>query len=442
MTTRFFLLFAASAALGVLAFVALWGFRVDFYNLLYDQGYFDAVQDSTVRQFEEGAAGIKLDPAGWEEENSEEYQKLQDLLKLRNEYTTILIYDLEENGNAGIYITGAFAKMSESIWAYDLIPVNWTSRGELYRGVEKVVQFQDQKAWVAFYSYDLYRILPAYLLVSVITGIVVFVIPQLIYLRRKMRQLRRLKDEVLYMAQGSLEHKICVKGNDEIGTLARQMDHLRLTLEENNRKEQESRNANRDLISAMSHDLRTPLTVLSGYLEVLRLGRGEKEKQEQYLQNCLNKVAEIRELSDKMFEYALVFEQEEELVMSSVPAAHFQQLLKENINFLRLVGFEVDAEISPSGAAFQGNESALKRVQNNLFSNILKYGDKRRRVRVVCAMEAGRMHLSLYNYVRQDRDRAESSGIGLKSVEKIVKLHGGELCCGGQGEFFSVEILL
>lgn len=206
---------------------------------------------------------------------------------------------------------------------------------------------------MGFYSYDLYRMLPAYLIISIAAGILVFIIPQFLYLRRKMRELLRLKDEVLYMAQGDLEREINAKGGDEIGILARQMNHLRLTLEENNRKEQESRNANRDLISALSHDLRTPLTVLSGYLEVLRLGRGEPESRSRYLENCIHKVEEIRELSDKMFEYALVFEQDEELVLESVPVENFQNQLRENINFLRLVGFCVRSEIRESAASFQ-----------------------------------------------------------------------------------------
>ena len=442
MTARFFLVFLMSAALGIGVFVLLWGFRVSVYNLLYDWGYYDAVREDQVQKIEEGAVNISLEPSGWEEENAGEFEKLQELLDLRNDYTTIVIYELDENGNPGTYITGAFAEMSESIWAYDFIPVNWGVHADMERGIEKIIQFKDQKAWVGFYSYDLYRMLPAYLIISIAAGILVFIIPQFLYLRRKMRELLRLKDEVLYMAQGDLEREINAKGGDEIGILARQMNHLRLTLEENNRKEQESRNANRDLISALSHDLRTPLTVLSGYLEVLRLGRGEPESRSRYLENCIHKVEEIRELSDKMFEYALVFEQDEEFVLESVPVESFQNQLRENINFLRLVGFCVRSEIRESAASFQGNESALKRVQNNLFSNILKYGDKRQEVCVECAMEDGRLRLALRNHISLERTQAESSGIGLKSAERIVKLHGGEIHCE-QGEgIFAVELVL
>ena len=58
----------------------------------------------------------------------------------------------------------------------------------------------------------------------------------------------------------------------------------------------------------MSHDLRTPLTILNGYLEILKLGRNDPKMQEEYLERCLRKTADIKEMTDKMFEYALVFE--------------------------------------------------------------------------------------------------------------------------------------
>lgn len=442
LTSKFFMLFLFSALLGIGVFLLLWGFRVSVYNLLYDCGYYSAVREDQVEKMEKAAADVVLDPVGWQEENSAEFEKLKNLLDLRNDYTTVVIYALDEDGQPGTYITGAFAEMSESIWAYDFIPVNWGIHADMERGIEKIIQFQDQKAWVGFYSYDLYRMLPGYLICSIALGILVFIIPQFFYLRHKMWELLYLKDEVCYMAQGSLEREIGAKGGDEIGILARQMDQLRLTLEENNRKELESQNANRDLIRALSHDLRTPLTVLCGYLEVLRLGRGDPESSSRYVENCLHKAEEIRELSDKMFEYAMVFEQDEEFEMTGVPVKRFQDQLRENIHFLRLVGFHVKAEICESGASFTGNESALKRVQNNLFSNILKYGDKRRDVQIECCMQDGRLHLSVRNHISLERTEAESSGIGLKNAEHIIKMHGGEIQCGQAEGIFAVEIVL
>ena len=72
----------------------------------------------------------------------------------------------------------------------------------------------------------------------------------------------------------------------------------------------------------MSHDLRTPLTILNGYLEVLRLNRNP-EMHEEYLKRCLQKTSDIREMTDRMFEYALVFEEGEEPKVKEIPNKSF-----------------------------------------------------------------------------------------------------------------------
>ena len=72
------------------------------------------------------------------------------------------------------------------------------------------------------------------------------------------------------MASGDLTTPTPKYGGDEIGILSSELDKLRITLNDTLRQEQESRQANQDLITAMSHDLRTPLTILNGYLEVLK----------------------------------------------------------------------------------------------------------------------------------------------------------------------------
>ena len=103
------------------------------------------------------------------------------------------------------------------------------------------------------------------------------------------------------------------------------------SLNENIVREQESRKANQDLITALSHDLRTPLTILTGYLEVLRLGR-TPEKQADYLDRCLKKASDIKELTDQMFSYALVSEEQETPDMSWLSTDYIFQCIQETIS--------------------------------------------------------------------------------------------------------------
>ena len=126
--------------------------------------------------------------------------------------------------------------------------------------------------------------------------------------------------------------------------MANELNHLRISLNENIVREQESRKANQDLITALSHDLRTPLTILTGYLEVLRLGR-TPEKQADYLDRCLKKASDIKELTDQMFSYALVSEEQETPDMSWLSTDYIFQCIQENCDFISLAGFTTNVKI-------------------------------------------------------------------------------------------------
>ena len=177
------------------------------------------------------------------------------------------------------------------------------------------------------------------------------------------------------MSGGDLNHPIASMGNDELGVLARELDQMRSTLYTNIQQEVESRRANQDLITAMSHDLRTPLTILHGYLDILALGRNP-EQQSEYIRRCLQKTEDIQQLTDRMFEYS-------GLRPTAIPGSDTTSTegssahtLTEHLDFLRLAGFQTSETIAHYPDRVEGDEASLKRLFQNLFSNVLKHGDK------------------------------------------------------------------
>ena len=223
-----------------------------------------------------------------------------------------------------------------------------------------------------------------------------------------------------------------VCGTDEIGIVSGELDMLRATLQENIRKESDSRQANQDLITAMSHDLRTPLTVLNGYLEVLKMKREEPGMQEKYVDRCLEKAEDIKTLTDRMFEYAMVYEEEEMVDLKAHPVSLLAECLRDNCEFIRIAGFTVDHESVYSSEQLHeclvtADELMIKRIFSNLFSNILKYGDKAEMVIVQLRTEQGQIKISLSNGIRKDAREKESNRIGLRSVSRMMSLQGGEL---------------
>ena len=112
---------------------------------------------------------------------------------------------------------------------------------------------------------------------------------------------------------------------------------MRLTLKNSMENERKVHRDNQELIRAVSHDLRTPLTALNGYLEILHRKKAGR-RLPAYIQKCLEKTEEIRNLSDKMFEYALVFENTGEIIMQTWNPSMFAEMVKEMAEELSVQG--------------------------------------------------------------------------------------------------------
>lgn len=244
------------------------------------------------------------------------------------------------------------------------------------------------------------------------------------------------------MASGDLITPVIPGSKDELGILARELDNLRITLHETITDEQESHQANQDLITAMSHDLRTPLTVLRGYLEILRLGKNA-DMQTEYLNRCIQKTEDIQEMSDRMFEYALVYEKNIQPELRRLTSALLLEHLMENADFLHLTGFQASPQIPDEPLSdFEGDPALIKRIFNNLFSNILKYGDKKAPVVITFCQKTDshnvpQLIITLENAVKSDLAGIESNRIGLKSAEKMMQLMHGQLNYTQSNNFFT-----
>lgn len=446
-TGKFLVVLLCSGFLAVFCFMLFYRYRDATYFLLYDQGFLNHHREEWIEEFITRAKEVSIAP---NYQDKLQNKQLMELMNLRDYYSGIILYEHD----TGTYITAIYPTALDSgnlIWrlAGGMSAASQVKMDQ-HTTIEKTVEFQDQVADVYFFSYHHYSFYSWYLLAALLLSILVFLTPNLIFLHRKAKEIKVLKNEILYMAEGNLERTVTAKSRDEIGILATQLDYLRQSLKDTIEEERESREANSDLIRAMSHDLRTPLTILSGYLEIVKLHRGDTAMEEQYLDSCLNKALEIRELSDRMFEYAMVYETQEELEMEAMAVSQLLKLLWENMNFMELAGFTVDKNADShwmdvkelGGPTFWGNPLALKRVLNNLFSNILKYGDKAHPVKVAFSIEQGHWRLALSNHIRQSHKTVESNHIGLKSVEKIIELHGGSVYSMQVEDVFSVEVMV
>ena len=126
------------------------------------------------------------------------------------------------------------------------------------------------------------------------SGAIVFILLLFALIHRKIRYVNQLEQDLKVLGGGNLEYPITIKGRDELTSLAIGIESLKNGILEEQQMKAEAEKANMELVTAMSHDLRTPLTSLIGYLELLNMHRYEDEEQlKKYLEYCRKKAFQI-----------------------------------------------------------------------------------------------------------------------------------------------------
>ena len=277
-----------------------------------------------------------------------------------------------------------------------------------------------------------------YIILSLLISFSFYLIILQSFIRKRIHSIQSLQEDVFTLAIGEWNHEIKVSDRDEIGRLAQDLNQMRIAFLQTMDNEQQARVANKELISSLSHDLRTPLTTLKGYLEIMNLKKDDIEFRDQYLQKCLAKVEEITYLSNKMFEYSLVFSTEYNSDLLFIPV---QKLIDTLVDFILYV-LESDLHILyeplQTSLSMDGNFAMIQRILNNVFSNIQKYCDPWKDIVIQTTIEEDRLKMSFTNSINHHLDKVESNGIGLKSVKKMIELHHGTFYQDETNDLFTI----
>ncbi len=307
------------------------------------------------------------------------------------------------------------------------------------------VNFKDGVYSVSVYdtSDQLYEI--AVVLAALTLAVLVFLAMLLIYDQHITRTVQTLSRQVRQVSRGDLERKIQPMTHDEIGQLAMDVDAMRLSIIDKLQREEAAWQANAQLITAVSHDVRTPLTAMMGYLELLGDESLTPEEQQAYLQICKNNAQRLKGLTDELFGFFLVFgkpvpdQSPEEFDAATL----IDQILMEHELNLMQREFQVEMERTGDVAGtLYVDLTHLRRVFDNLFSNVNKYADPAKPVTIVQEAGGGDLSVRITNHIAQQTQRAESNRIGLQTCHKLVAAMGGEFHQSRTRDTFTAEVIL
>lgn len=296
-------------------------------------------------------------------------------------------------------------------------------------------------AFLYYYSGDAY-----YYWTIVISGFfsfVAFYMCFISFVHRKLKYIEKLKGELDILAGGDLDYQVCIKGNDELGELANGIEQLRKAVVAHQIAEDKIRAENSELVTALSHDLRTPLTSLLVYLELLDGHKYDSLDQAGYfVKRSLEKTYQIKAMADKLFEYLLVYSSGWELPeMADTDAdAFFERYWKEASFSLENKGFHIESFFPPLSCMIRLDAPLMTRAFDNICSNIEKYADPSSPVKISYMREGEMVHLQVENKIGPSSNGPQSTGIGLNTCRRIIGYHKGVFDSFAKDGYFHVSI--
>lgn len=293
-----------------------------------------------------------------------------------------------------------------------------------------------------FFEYKYYYIVSFF---GITISFFCFITIMLFFIKRKTTYIGMLESEIKILEGGNLTHEITIKGNDELSSLAQGINEMRKSFIVRLESEDKARLANSELITAMSHDLRTPLTVLVGYLDIIEYKKYKTDENlRQYIHNSREKAYQIKCLSDKLFQYFTVFNtSDEDLELETFDGNELlDQLLGEQIFILEDKGFDFQINSCNMPFLIEVNLISIRRVFDNIFSNITKYADKSKPVKIKYYIKNQLLFVHIENQINNNLKTVSSTGIGMKTCEKIIQRHKGEIVITKTENTFAVQISL
>lgn len=266
----------------------------------------------------------------------------------------------------------------------------------------------------------------------------------LLVCRRIVRYICLLSQEVQVMESGDFSRPVTVQGGNELTALAFCLDSMRVTLDQQRRQEAETSARVKDLITQMSHDLRTPLTTLLLYTEIVAGGKYQSQAQlAEYLAKIDAKARQIKQLSDNLFEYALVTRDTVVTLESPAPFSQiFEEPLAEFADQLAQRGFGCLLDLGEEDVRLRVYRPYIRRIFDNIASNILKYADPAHPVQVTYVREGAKAGLAFANVpLPPETGGAESTKVGLVSVQTMMEKMQAESRVSQSAQRYCITLL-
>ncbi|MBN2910462.1 HAMP domain-containing histidine kinase [Polycladomyces sp. WAk] len=261
----------------------------------------------------------------------------------------------------------------------------------------------------------------------------------------KLRQIAAMSRGVREIAQGRWETRVPETGDDELGILGRHINEMARKLKESREKEKRLDAQRNELITSISHDLRTPLTSIIGYLLWMRDHPDMSEAEvRRYAGIGLSKAQSMKRLIEDLFDYAKWTHHQAPIRKTRLFFNRLiEQLAEETIPLAEREQMSIRLDLCEDPLELDGDPDLLVRMLENVFHNALHHGSRPGEIVVSTAREGDTAVLKVTNmadplpkerlsrlfdlFVTGEQSRLRGSGVGLAIVRMIAEMHGGNV---------------
>lgn len=288
----------------------------------------------------------------------------------------------------------------------------------------------------------------AVVLLYLILGILLFSVTFMILQEPYIRYISRISEAVQNISEGDLNTVIDVIGDDEFSGMAANLNRMAADIKQLMEKERESERTKNELITNVAHDLRTPLTSIIGYLELLTNNQQiPADMQHKYIEIAYGKSRRLQKLIEDLFGFTKLNYGKIAMHVGQIDIVKLLgQLVEEAYpNFVEK-GLSYDLQSNVPAKIINADGNLLARLFDNLIGNAIKYGADGKRVLVKIHAESETVTVSVTNYgyvipadelplifnkfYRVEQSRSSSTGgtgLGLAIAKEITDMHGGTI---------------